>query len=115
MSDLSVSGNRIGAGVISPVSAKHPTEVQGEDNVPPVPALKSQSSGQETSGQKSAEYPLDKNTRLSIQHDDATDRYVFRSIDPQTGDVLMQYPTKEMLSQIARVREITGLTVDKGV
>ncbi|MSP41847.1 MAG: hypothetical protein EXR08_00535 [Alphaproteobacteria bacterium] len=112
MSDLSVSGNRIGVRVIN---AKQPNEVQGVEGVPPVPALKSQSSDQESSSQKGAENPLDKSTRLSIQRDDATGRYVFRSIDPQTGDVLMQYPTEEMLSQIARVREITGLTVDEGV
>lgn len=115
MSDLSVSGNRVVAGVISPVSAKNPNDVQGADHVPPVPALKSGSPGQEPASRNGTDYPWDKNTHLSIQLDDATGRYVFRSIDPQTGDVLMQYPTKEMLAQIARVREITGLTVDEGV
>lgn len=53
-------------------------------------------------------------TRLSIVHDEATGRYVFKSIDEKTGEVVRQYPTEDMLSQIARVREITGLTVDTG-
>lgn len=55
-----------------------------------------------------------KNTRLSIERDEATDRFVFKSLDAETGEVIRQYPTKEMLTLIARVRQITGLTVDKG-
>lgn len=54
------------------------------------------------------------NTRLSIERDEATDRYVFRSVDENTGEVIRQYPTDEMLTQIARVRQIVGLTVDTG-
>lgn len=109
MSDLSVTGNRVGAGVILP-SAKNQTEIQVPANPSPVPALKN-----EPLAENAVEPPLNKNTRLSIQLDDETGRYVFRSIDANTGDVLMQYPTKEMLSQIAQVRKITGLTVDKGI
>lgn len=52
------------------------------------------------------------NTRLSIVHDETTNRYVFKSVDPDTGEVIRQYPTEQMLRQIARIREITGLTVD---
>ncbi|MGK2873206.1 MAG: flagellar protein FlaG [Alphaproteobacteria bacterium] len=55
-----------------------------------------------------------RNTRLSIERDEATDRYVFRSVDENTGEVIRQYPTDEMLTQIARVRQIVGLTVDTG-
>lgn len=55
-----------------------------------------------------------KNTRLSIERDEATDHYVFRSVDENTGEVIRQYPTDEMLNQIARIRQITGLTVDTG-
>ncbi len=54
------------------------------------------------------------NTHLSIEHDAATNRYVFKSVDENTGEVIRQYPTEQMLTQIAHVRRITGLTVDKG-
>lgn len=57
---------------------------------------------------------IPKNTRLSIEHDKATNRYVFKSVDENTGEVLRQYPTEQMLAQIARVRQIAGLTVDTG-
>ena len=53
------------------------------------------------------------NTRLSIELDKATNRYIFKSVDPETGEVIRQYPTEPMLSQIARVRRITGLTIDQ--
>ncbi len=52
------------------------------------------------------------NTRLSIVHDEATGRYVFKSINQETGEVIRQYPTEDMLSQIARMRQVAGLTVD---
>lgn len=52
-------------------------------------------------------------THLSIELDKATNRYIFKSVDPETGEVIRQYPTEPMLSQIARVRRITGLTVDQ--
>lgn len=53
-------------------------------------------------------------THVAIAHDKATDRYVFLQVDESTGDVVKQYPTKAMLGQIARVRQITGLAVDTG-
>jgi len=53
-------------------------------------------------------------THVSIAHDKAADRYVFLQVDETTGEVVKQYPTKEMLGQIARVRQIIGLAVDTG-
>lgn len=52
-------------------------------------------------------------TRLSIELDAVTKRYIFKSVDSDTGKVIRQYPTEPMLSLIARVRRVTGLTVDK--
>lgn len=54
------------------------------------------------------------NTHVSISRDKATDHYVFMQVDKLTGEVMKQYPTKEILGQIARVREITGMAVDTG-
>jgi len=58
---------------------------------------------------------LGSNTRLRIEHDKTTDRYVFMSIDKISGEVMRQYPTEAMLAQIARVRQLTGLAFDLGV
>lgn len=58
---------------------------------------------------------LGNNTRLRIEHDKTTDRYVFMSIDKTSGEVMRQYPTEAMLAQIARVRQLTGLAIDIGV
>lgn len=57
---------------------------------------------------------LQVNSRLSIERDESSNRYVFKSINRDTGEVIRQYPTEQMLSQIARVRQIAGLTVDTG-
>ncbi len=54
------------------------------------------------------------NTHVSITRDKATDHYVFIKVDKLTGEVMKQYPTKEVLGQIARVRQITGMAVDTG-
>ncbi len=108
MSDLTVTGYRIGAAAVTAPSAKNQTNDQVPVKATPVPAQKS-----EPVEPKSAEIPLDDNTRLSIQLDKASGHYVFRSIDPQTGEVVAQYPTREILAQIAHFRSLTGLTVDE--
>lgn len=54
------------------------------------------------------------NTTLTIERDEATDRYVFRTVDKSTGEVIRQYPTEQMLSLFARARRLTGLTIDTG-
>jgi uncharacterized FlaG/YvyC family protein len=108
MSELTVTGNRISVAAITASSTRN----QIEDQVPvgrvSVPAVKTVAPEE-----KSVEISLDKNTRLSIERDEETGHYVFRSIDQQTGEVVAQYPTKEILAQIAQLRAITGLTVDE--
>lgn len=54
------------------------------------------------------------NTSLVIERDEATDHYVFRTVDKSTGNVIRQYPTEQMLSLFARARRLTGLTIDTG-
>lgn len=51
--------------------------------------------------------------RLSVELDTETSRYIFKSIDPDTGSVVRQYPTEQMLSLFTRVRRITGQALDK--
>lgn len=52
------------------------------------------------------------NTRLRIEQDEETGRFVYRSIDKETGEVVRQFPAEEMLNLIARFRDAAGLIVD---
>lgn len=103
MSELSVTGIGVSIGA-PPRNAQSQTKV--EVPRPVVPATS------ERPDVPARDAPAASNIRLSIVHDEATDRYVFKSVDTDTGEVIRQYPTEPMLRQIARVREITGLTVD---
>lgn len=109
MGDLSVTGSRIGAGFNTP-AAKSNRETKAQETVAGPPA---KNTGQPAQRPAAPEPPI--NSRLSIERDESSGRYVFRSIDPDTGNVLAQYPTEKMLSLFAHVRKITGLTVDKDV
>lgn len=107
MSDLSVTVN--GVGTREPAqTAKSRTQVQApEPRAADAPSAKPETPAKEP---HVASPPV---TRLSIELDAVTKRYIFKSIDPDTGEIIRQYPTEPMLSLIARVRQVTGLTVDK--
>lgn len=51
------------------------------------------------------------NQRLSIDRDEVTARFIFKSIDRESGETIKQFPTEEMLRQIARMRDVTGLAL----
>ncbi len=51
--------------------------------------------------------------KLRVQLDEPSGRYVYQSIDPQTGEVKRQFPMEEALRAIARMHDIAGLAVDK--
>lgn len=52
------------------------------------------------------------NTRLQIEHDEGSGLFVYRAIDKDTGEVVRQYPTDEILRFISYFRESEGLVVD---
>ncbi|MEQ1887875.1 MAG: flagellar protein FlaG [Alphaproteobacteria bacterium] len=107
MSDLSVTSIGVSAGA-SPLRASSQTKVEAANtfNTDTLPSTEPQPAKAQTSHAQQT-------THLSIVHDEATNRYVFKSIDPDTGEVIRQYPTEQMLSLIASVRRTSGLTVDK--
>lgn len=51
--------------------------------------------------------------KLRVQLDEPSGRYVYQSIDPQSGEVKRQFPMEEALRAIARMHDIAGLAVDK--
>ena len=55
------------------------------------------------------------NTKLSIDVDDETGLFIYRGIDKQSGEVVSQFPTEEILALIAYYREAEGIVVDHTV
>jgi len=57
-------------------------------------------------------------TRLRINLDKASGRFVYQGIDTKTGEVVTQFPAEEILKQLAFVRKrenANGIVVDKKV
>ncbi len=97
-----------GAGIREPAhNAQSQTGVQGPD------ALIAIAAAREATVVTDRPAVSPQSTRLSVELDRETSRYIFKSVDPDTGNVVHQYPTEQMLSLFAHVRQITGQTVDK--
>lgn len=57
-------------------------------------------------------------TRLRINLDSGSGRFVYQGVDTKTGEVITQFPADQILKQIAFVREregANGIVVDKKV
>ena len=52
------------------------------------------------------------NTRLSISFREDINIFVYHGIDIDTGEVVTEYPSKEVLDRMSRIQDITGLSVD---
>ena len=52
------------------------------------------------------------NTKLSINRDDTTGVFVYRSVDRESGEVVRQFPPEDILNYIVSVRKAEGLIVD---
>lgn len=51
-------------------------------------------------------------TSLQISQDDETGRFVYKTVDVETGEVIRQFPPEEVLNFITRFREAAGLLID---
>ena len=58
---------------------------------------------------------MGQNERLSIQRDNATGTFIYRSIDRETGEVVRQWPVESMLQFKAYLRQVEGVLVDDKV
>ena len=57
---------------------------------------------------------IDAGSKLVIRKDDDTDRFVYEFRNPDTGEVLKQFPAEEVLESLARFRQaMTGKVVDR--
>lgn len=51
-------------------------------------------------------------TSLKVSQDSESGRFVYKSVDDRTGEVVRQFPPEEILNFISRFRDAAGLLVD---
>lgn len=54
-------------------------------------------------------------TKVSFDVDEETGRSVVRVLNKETGEVIRQIPTEELLTLVARMRQLSGLIFNKRV
>ena len=52
------------------------------------------------------------NTKLRIDKDHDTGRYIYKSVDSDSGEVISQFPPETILEIISKFRDPEGLVVD---
>ncbi len=52
------------------------------------------------------------NTRLSISFREDVAKFVYHGVDRDSGEVVSEFPSEEILDMLARFQDITGLSVD---
>ncbi len=55
----------------------------------------------------------DTDAKLSISYDEASGRFIYKELDPETGEVVREYPPQEVLERIAKVRQMRGVSLDR--
>lgn len=55
------------------------------------------------------------NTRLSISYDEKIGKFIYRAVDPLTGEVVKEYPSEEVRDRMARLHAAAGVAVDKSI
>ena len=58
---------------------------------------------------------LPSNSKLQIEQDRETGTFIYRSVDPETGEVLRQWPPEQLLKLRESLTEIEGLLFDKQI
>jgi uncharacterized FlaG/YvyC family protein len=55
------------------------------------------------------------NSKLQIEQDKITGTFIYRAIDPDTGEVISQWPSEKMLELRDFLAQMEGVLVDKTV
>jgi len=58
---------------------------------------------------------LPSNSKLQIEQDRETGTFIYRSIDPETGEILRQWPPEQLLKLREDLSELEGMLFDKQV
>lgn len=86
---------------------------KGGDDQSPSPTVDTSEKDSSTVANAVAEVQVDAHLKLRVRLDEPSGRYVYQSVDPESGEVMRQFPPDEALRAIARLHNIAGLTVDK--
>lgn len=60
-----------------------------------------------------AEYPPNASLEIDVLEDGGG--FVYKAVDPETGEVLKQFPAEEVLKRLERMSRLKGLAVDETV
>jgi flagellar protein FlaG len=55
------------------------------------------------------------NSKLQIEQDKETGTFIYRSIDPETGKIIRQWPPEDLLKLRQYLKEMEGMLVDTQV
>jgi len=58
---------------------------------------------------------LPTNSKLQIEQDKTTGAFIYRSVDPNTGEVIQQWPSEKLLELRGFLKEMEGVLLDKQV
>ncbi|SRR5258706_1547617 len=58
---------------------------------------------------------LPTNSKLQIEQDKTSGTFVYRSIDPDTGEIIRQWPPEKLLELRDYLKEMEGVLVDKKI
>lgn len=58
---------------------------------------------------------LPSNSKLQIEQDKETGTFIYRSVDPETGEVIKQWPPEQLIKLREYLREMEGMLIDKKV
>ncbi len=83
--------------------------------VAPVAAKRGQSNDEPRQPSNSARQPAPARTEMQIERDELTGRIVFKSINRETGEIVRQIPSDELLKLAGHFRKQLGLLVDDRV
>lgn len=52
---------------------------------------------------------------LSISYDDSSGLFIYRGLDPESGEVVREYPPEEVLRRMRHLRDLRGLSLDRSL
>jgi uncharacterized FlaG/YvyC family protein len=58
---------------------------------------------------------LPSNSKLQIEQDKTSGTFVYRSVDPDTGEIISQWPSEKLIELRQYLKEMEGVLVDKTV
>lgn len=65
--------------------------------------------------QKLIKKTLPGNSKLQVEQDKNTGTFIYRTIDPDTGQVIRQWPPEQLLELRQHLKDMEGMLLDKTV